>query len=204
MKTAQALTLSSLVLLSFHAFADIAAAQKTLAGARAALASAITRIEKDPPSNADLEAAHAAVEALKVAIDSGAEFEQNDLEYAKAVLAARKEFRTQRAYVDQRRAMVHIFEHRRTIDAAAATLTEKANKADAKDAGVKEFEDALGSIAALRKLVDASRPFGKEDPKFASYLADMDAMMAKREKAIDERATGLLVAKQRGTLEESQ
>ncbi|MDP2274957.1 MAG: hypothetical protein Q8K32_29715 [Archangium sp.] len=204
MKFAQALTVSSLVLLSFHARADVAAAQKALDGARAKLTEAVQRIEKDPPSTPDLEAAHAAVEALKTAIDSGAEYEQNDLEYAKAVLAARKEFRTQRAYVDQRRANVHIHEHRRLIDDAAATLTERATRADAKDAGVKEFEDALAAIAALRKLVDESRPFGKEDPKFATYLSEMEATMARREKAIDERATGLLVAKQRGLIDEGK
>jgi hypothetical protein len=204
MKTAQALTLSSLVLFSFQANADVAAAQKALAEARANMAAAVAKIEKDPPSTPDIEAAHAAVEALKVTIDKGAEFEQNDLEYAKAVLAARKDFRTQRTYVDQRRATVHIHEHRRTIDAAAATLTEKANRADAKDAGVKEFEDALAAITALRKLVDESRPFGKEDAKFASYLTDLDATMARREKAIDERATGLLVAKQKGLVDEGK
>lgn len=205
MKTAQALTLTSLVFLSLHAHAaDVAAAQKALETARKNVTDAVAKIEKDPPSNADLENAHKVVDALKVAIDACAECESNDLEYAKAVLAARKEFRTQRAYVDQRRAMVHIFENRRTLDAAAAKLTEKANAADAKEAGVPEFEAALAEIASLRKQVGESRQFAKEDPKFATYLTELEAMMTKREKAIDVRATGLLVAKQKGQLDEAR
>lgn len=206
-KLAEAFTVISLVvfpLLAHAAPEGVAAAQKSLAAARANLTAAVQRIEKDPPSNADLEAAHVAVEALKSAIDAGAEHEQNDLEYAKAVLAARKEMRTQRTYVDQRRANVRIFDVRRAIDASLKTMAESATRADAKDAAVKEFEEALAAIAATRKLVDDSRQFTKDDAGFAKYVAETDATLNKREKAVDERATGLLVAKQRGPLEESQ
>ncbi len=205
MKTAQAFALTSLVFLSLHAnAADVAAAQKNLDAARKKVADAVAVIEKDPPSNADLDTAHNAVEALKGVIDACPDCESNDLDYAKSVLAARKEFRTQRAYVDQRRAMVHIFEQRRKLDAEAATVTEKANKADAKEAGVPEFEAALAEIASLRKHVEESKKYGKEDPKFGTYLGELEAMMSKREKAIDVRATGLLVAKQRGQLDEAK
>src|SRR5258706_5714690 len=94
----------------------VATANQQLETARSNLTRAVERIKPDPPSNADLDAAHAAVEALKDAIDSGAELEQSDLEYAKAALAARKELRTHRDYVDQRRANVKIFDARRAID----------------------------------------------------------------------------------------
>src|SRR5688500_8540269 len=119
----------SAVLFSFavHA-ADAAAALKKLEEARSNLGKAVERIKQDPPSNADLDAAHAAVESLKEAVDAGAEHEQSDLDYAKAALAARKELRTQRDYVDQRRANVKIFDARRAIDAAMKTLNENAAK----------------------------------------------------------------------------
>src|SRR5262249_50894608 len=66
----------------------ISAAQKSLETARANLAKAVQRIEVDPPSVGDLDAAHEAVEALKDAIDAGAQHEANDLAYAKTALAA--------------------------------------------------------------------------------------------------------------------
>jgi hypothetical protein len=102
-------------LASAHAFAaapdagtarSVAEASKRVESARAALATAVQRIEKEPPSNADLDAALAAVEALKDALNAGASFETEDLDYARTVLAARKQLRTQREYVEERRAKV--------------------------------------------------------------------------------------------------
>src|SRR5688572_21133625 len=104
-------TLAAVSVLLLVPLAASADAQQ-LEAARKQLTAAVERIKQDPPSNADLDAAHAAVEALKEAIDAGADLEQSDLEYAKAALAARKELRTQRDYVDQRRANVKIFDAR--------------------------------------------------------------------------------------------
>ncbi|MDP1827623.1 MAG: hypothetical protein Q8L48_30405 [Archangium sp.] len=184
--------------------ARVADAQKRLDTARSSLTAAVQRIEKDPPSNPDLDAALAAVEALKTAIDAGAEAEANDLDYARAVLAARKELRTQREYVEQRRSKVHVFDSRRVLDAALATLTEKATRAEGKDATAKDFDDDRAAIAALRKLVDDAKPLGKEDPKFAAYLTELTATLARREKALDDRTLAQLVAGQRPLLEEAR
>src|SRR4051794_35139075 len=117
-----------LTLVPLVALADAASAKKTLDTARSNLGQAVERIKVDPPSNADLEAAAAAVEELKAAIDKGAEFEASDLDYAKDSLTGRKELREKRDYVDQRRAMVKIFDARRAIDAAVKTLTERMTK----------------------------------------------------------------------------
>src|SRR5262245_53395297 len=97
---------------------DVAAARSRLQEASDNLAKAVQRIEKDPPSTPDLDAAWAAVGTLKDAIDAGAAHEAADLDYAKAALAARKQLRTQRDYVEERRAKVYLFNHRRTIEAA--------------------------------------------------------------------------------------
>jgi hypothetical protein len=183
---------------------SVAEATKRLESARASLAAAVQRIEKDPPSNADLDAALAAVEALKNALDAGASFETADLEYAKAVLAARKELRTQREYVDERRAKIHIHEFRRRIDGAMAPLTERMAKVAGKDPGPKEMDDARAAVAAVKKLAEESRPLTKQDPKFASYLAEVDATVARHEKTIDERWLALSAQKQRGLLDESR
>ena len=131
---------------------SVAEATKRLESARAALSAAVKRIEKDPPSNADLDAALAAVEALKNALDAGASFETEDLDYAKAVLAARKEFRTNREYVEDRRAKVHIHEFRRRIDAAVVTLNERMGKVAGKEPGPKEMDEARAAVAAVKKL----------------------------------------------------
>jgi hypothetical protein len=183
---------------------SVAEATKRLESARAALATAVQRIEKDPPSNADLDAALAAVEALKNALDAGASFETADLEYAKAVLAARKELRTHREYVDERRAKIHIHEFRRRIDGAMTTLNARMAKVVGKEPGPSEMDEARAGVAEVKKLAEESRSLTKQDPKFAAYLTEVDATLARHEKAIDERWLALSAQKQRGLLDESR
>ncbi len=181
---------------------SVAEATKRLESARTALAAAVKRIEKDPPSNADLDAALAAVEALKNALDAGASFETADLEYAKTVLAARKELRTHREYVEDRRAKVHIHDFRRRIDSAMAGLNDRMTKVTGKAPGPKEMDDARAAVAEVKKLTEESRPLTKQDPKFATYLTEVDATVARHEKAIDDRWLELSAQKQRGLLDE--
>ncbi|MBN1210782.1 MAG: hypothetical protein JXB05_38395 [Myxococcaceae bacterium] len=183
---------------------SVAEATKRLESARATLTAAVQRIEKDPPSNADLDAALAAVEALKNALDAGASFETEDLEYAKAVLAARKELRTRREYVEERRAKIHIHEFRRRIDGAIATLNDRMTKVAGKDPGPKEMDDARAAVAAVKQLAEESRPLTKQDAQFAAYLTEVDATIARHEKTIDERWLEQSAQKQRGLLDESR
>ncbi|MDC0713622.1 hypothetical protein POL68_34470 [Stigmatella sp. ncwal1] len=183
---------------------SVAEASKRLESARAALSAAVKRIEKDPPGNADLDAALAAVEGLKNALDAGSSFETEDLDYAKTVLAARKELRTNREYVDERRAKVHIHEFRRRIDGELATLNERAAKVAGKDSGSKELDDARAAVTAIKKLADEGRSLTKQDAKFATYLTEVDATVARHEKAIDERWLQLSAQKQRGLLDDSR
>ncbi|MBI5543078.1 MAG: hypothetical protein HY901_04270, partial [Deltaproteobacteria bacterium] len=184
--------------------ADLQAARQKLEAARTNLAKAVQLIEKDPPATADLDAAHEAVKALKDAIDAGAAFETEDLEFARSALVARKELRTQREFVQERRAKVHIHEGRRTLEAAAATLSEKAARVAGKDPGEKDFADARAAAAALRKALDTAREFVGQDEKFGRFVADTEAAFSKTEKALDERVTQLTVEKQRAALEESR
>jgi hypothetical protein len=183
---------------------SVAEATKRLESARAALATAVQRIEKDPPSNADLDAAVAAVEALKNALDAGASFETEDLDYAKAVLAARKELRTRREYVDERRAKIHIHDFRRRIDGAMATLNDRMGKVAGKNPGPKEMDEARAAVAEAKKLADESRPLTKQDPSFAAYLTGVDTTVARHEKTIDDRWLEQSAQKQRGLLDESR
>jgi hypothetical protein len=183
---------------------SVAEATKRLESARATLTAAVQRIEKDPPSNADLDAALAAVEGLKNALDAGASFETEDLDYARAVLAARKELRTQREYVEDRRAKVHIFDSRRRLDAELATLNERMARIPGKDAASKEVGDARAQVAAVKKLVEESRPLTKQDPKFAEYITQVDATVARHEKAIEDQWLAQSSQKQRGLLDESR
>ncbi|HEY3449061.1 MAG TPA: hypothetical protein VGK67_22050 [Myxococcales bacterium] len=183
---------------------SVADAKKALETARANLTKAIQLIDKDPPSTADLDAAPASVAALKDAIDAGAKFEGEDLDYAKAVLAARKELRTQRDYIDARRAKVHIFEKRRTIEAQASALAEKVKRLDSVKEPGKEFDEARAAIADLKKVVDAAREFTKQDEKFAAFVSDTDAALGRHERAVDDRLVALSADKQRGLLEQSR
>lgn len=183
---------------------SVADAKKALETARSNLAKAVERIQKDPPSTADLDDALAAVTALKAAIDAGAEHEPKDLEYAKSALAARKELRTQREYVEQRRAKVHIFNSRREIDAAAAKLSETVQRLESKQASAKDFEEARAASLQLEKQLARGQPFVSQDEKYASYLGDMKATLAKHRKAIDDRATLLAVEKQRAQVEDGR
>ena len=168
---------------------DVAAARSRLQGAADNLAKAVQRIEKDPPSTADLDAAWAAVGALKDAIDAGAAVEAADLDYAKAALAARKQLRTQRDYVEDRRGKVYLFNHRRTIDAAVATLNDRMGRIERKEATPKDFDDARAAVAEVKKALEPARQFAKQDAAFAKYLTDTDAAVARHEKNIDDRWT---------------
>ena len=179
-------------------------ASKRVERARAALVTAVQRIEKEPPSNADLDAALAAVEALKDALNAGASFETADLDYARTVLAARKELRTHRQYVDERRAKVHIHEFRRRIDGALAPLNERMAKLAERDPGPKAMDDARAAVEALRKLTEEGRPLTNQDPKFAAYLTEVDATIARHQKTIDERWLQVSAQKQRGLLDDSR
>ncbi|QSQ19150.1 hypothetical protein JY651_27800 [Pyxidicoccus parkwayensis] len=180
---------------------SVAEASKRVESARAALATAVQRIEKDPPSNADLDAALAAVEALKGALDSGASFETEDLDYAKTVLAARKQLRTQREYVEERRAKVYIFDFRRRIDASLATVNERMAKVSDTP---QSMDDARAAVEALKKLTVEGRPLTNQDPKFAAYLTEVDATIARHEKTLDDRWLQQSSQKQRGLLADSR
>lgn len=172
----------------------------TLEQARATLAAAVKRIEVDPPSVEDLDAAHAAVGALRDTIDAGAANEQADLDYARAALAARKELRTQRDYVDQRRAKVHIHEHRRKIDEALAALKARMETLES----AADFDAARAAVKDLKAALDAGRQFVGQDQKFAAYVADGDALAGKQLKAVDDRANAQLADRQRGVVEEAR
>jgi hypothetical protein len=214
MKISSTLAIVSLVLVTFAdagatspdegGAQPVAAAHERLAAAQANLAKAAQRLEKDPPSTADLDAAHAAVGALKDAIDAGAENESKDLDYAKAVLAARRELRKQREYVDQRRASVQLHDLRGAIDPALANLSDRVRRVEGKEASAKDFDEARVAAEALRKTVAEARPFAKQDQKFAIYIAEVDATLARHEKAIDDRWTLLSVDKHRVLVNESR
>ncbi|MBJ6759169.1 hypothetical protein JGU66_00250 [Myxococcaceae bacterium JPH2] len=206
-----------LVLIGFLTFASAAAmaappeagaaksvqdASKRLESARSTLATAVQRIEKDPPSNADLDAAVAAVEALKDALNAGVDFETQDLDYAKAVLVARKQLRTQREYVEERRAKIHIFESRRRIDAALAPLNERMAKLADKDLDAKSMDETRASVASLKKLADENRSLTSQDPKFATYLSEVDATIARHTKTLDDKWLQQSAQQQRGLLDE--
>lgn len=186
------------------AAASVPVAQATLEAARAALAAALKRIEVDPPATADLDAAHEAVGALKDAIDFGAAQEPNDLDYARAALAARRELREKRDSVDARRAKVHLFNHRRTIDAALATLKEKAKAVEAKEPGAEAFEAVRAAVKAVRQAAAEGKPFAAQDPAFGSSLAEVEAQVARLEKATDEKWALLEGDKHRARVEEAR
>ncbi|MCE9669937.1 hypothetical protein LY474_19240 [Myxococcus stipitatus] len=177
-------------------------ASKRVETARANLATAVQRIEKEPPSTPDLDAALAAVEALKDALNAGASFETEDLDYAKAVLAARKQLRTHREYVEERRAKVHIHDFRRRIDGALTALNERMAKVAERDLDSKSMDESRASVESLKKLVEEGRPLTSQDPKFAAYITEVDATLVRHGKTLDERWLQQSAQKQRGLLAE--
>jgi hypothetical protein len=64
------------------------------------------------------------------------------------------------------------------------------------------MDDARAAVEALKKLAEEGRPLTKQDPKFAAYLTDVDATIARHEKTIDERWLQQSAQKQRGLLDE--
>jgi hypothetical protein len=181
--------------------ASAADALKKLDAARSALADAVKRIEVDPPSPQDLEAAHAAVGILKDVIDAGATEEADSLDYAKAALVARRELRTHREFVDERRGKVKVHEHRRLLDAASAAFKERAKRIEEKEPTPQDFDEARASAKELHKALAEARPFAAQDQKFAGYLQETEALLAKQEKAVDDRWVFLTADKHRAQVE---
>ncbi|MGA9520421.1 MAG: hypothetical protein WBV82_03095 [Myxococcaceae bacterium] len=189
-----------------HAAPDKAAAEslQQLDRARANVAAAVQRIEKDPPSTKDLDAAHVAVEALKEAIDAAAEHEAKSLEHAKAVLAARKDLRVRREYVDDRRAKIQLHDARRRLDAELSAMDDRVSRLEAREPGQKGFDEARAAIGAVKKSADEARSLTRLDANFATWLAEVDTRVARQQNAVDDRWLQLSAEKQRGALEESR
>ncbi|MFO0594349.1 MAG: hypothetical protein U0228_03570 [Myxococcaceae bacterium] len=184
--------------------ADVASAKKGLESARSKLAEALKKVEAEAPTLADLDAAHATLEDLKDAIDAGAGQEANDLDYAKAALAARKDLREKRDFVDARRSKLKIFNHRRTIDEKLATVKDLGKQVEAKEVPSKTFDDVRAAIAELRKATTEAKPFGPQDAAFQSYLNDTEATAAKIEKASDDKWAAQEGDKHRAKVEEAR
>lgn len=183
---------------------SVAAAKQGLETARANLAAAMKKVEADAPQTSDLDAAHEALNAVKDAIDAGSSQEPNDLDYAKSALAARKELREKRDLVDARRAKVHIFNHRRTIDTALTAMKEKAKLVEPKEPSSADFEAVRAAIAEVKAAAAPARQFGPQDASFASYLADLDAQVSKLEKSTDDKWALLEGDKHRAKVEEAR
>lgn len=181
--------------------AKIQASIDALKQARAELTEAVKRIQADPPANEDLEAAHQAVEKLKAAIDAGAANEAADLDYARAALEARKELRTQREFVDDRRGKVKIHEARRELDATLATTRDKVAATEGKDILPSTFDEAREAVKGLQKRLADAKQYTGQDAKFAAYVNELDATAQKQLKTIDERATAQLADGQRQKVE---
>jgi hypothetical protein len=184
--------------------AAIAAAKKALETARANLTKAAERIQADPPSASDLDAAHEAVEALKAAIESGAALEPKDLDYAKIALAARKELRVQREYVDQKRAHAEIHESWRKIDAAMDALNAALHGLDDPKATKKSFDDARTAAKQVERTVEAGRRFLGQDAKYTTHVAEVRNALNEKTRSIDGMETHALVQKQRALVEDSR
>lgn len=180
----------------------VSEAKKSLEAALANLEQAVERIAKDPPADADLDAASAAVTALKAAIDAGAKHEPKDLAYAKTALAARKALREKREYVEGRRAKVHLFNSRRELDRALASLEAAAAKVRGPAPGARDFEAAASALAQVEKQLQQAQRLGTEDEMFAAYLGDVRAALVKHGKAVEARRTELAVERQRASIEE--
>jgi hypothetical protein len=179
-------------------------AKKGLEAARSNLAKAVERIEKDPPTAADLDAARDAVEALKAAIEAGSELEPKDLEYAKAALAARKELRTQREYVEKRRAMAQLHESWRELDRARDRFDVAARRTEEPKASPKEFQEARAAATDFEKVIAGGQSFAAQDAKYAAHLTELKTALAERRKAIDERELHIAVQKQKALIDESR
>lgn len=177
----------------------LAEATRRLEAARSTLAVAVKRIEVDAPSTEDLEAARVAVDGLSAVLAAGAELETTDLDYAKAVLTARRELRGHREYVEQRRANIAIFELRRKIDGALKTMGSRVPAVLAVD----QLESAREEITEVRVLVAQGRPLVRQDPKLGTYLDSVDASATKQEKAVGDRWLQLSADKQRELLAEA-
>lgn len=184
-----------------QAAASAAEARRRVQTAMEELTRAVKRIEKDPPSPEDLSAAERAVEALKRAVDEGASHEAQDLEYAKTALAARKELRTRREYVERRVSQGHIHERRRSIDRSAADLESSIGALRPAGIGSREFDRAHRAAATLEAELSKAQALASQDDKFASHLTETRTRLERAKREIEARQTQVEVERRTALLE---
>lgn len=184
-----------------QAAASAAEARRKVQAAIDELAKAVKRIEKDPPSPEDLSAAERAVQALKQAVDEGVSHEAQDLEYAKTALAARKELRTSREFVERRVSQGHVHERRRLLDRSVADLDGSLEALRVAGIGQKEFDRAHRASATLEAELSKAQPLASQDEKFARHLTETRARLLRAKEEIEARQTQVAVQGQLSRLE---
>jgi hypothetical protein len=186
-----AITLSSA--LAHASGEDVARAKERLERARATLKDAIAKIERKNPSDADFEAAKAALDPLKAALDAGNELEAEDLPYAKLALEARKELRAGRERIEKRRVEVKSEGLRDDIEHRLATLDGEMERGD--------FDKARASIEAAQQAIAKAQPLVASDAELTSWLATVKAKVDGHLRTVEERQIGATVEKQKTKVE---
>lgn len=187
---------SSISLDDARAAASATEARRNLQVAMEDLTKAVKRIEKDPPSPEDLSAAERAVEVLRGALEAGAAHEAQDLEYAKTALAARKELRTGREYVERRVAQGHLHERRRLLDRSVADLDESLQALRSAGVGPRDFDRAQRAAVTLEAELTKAQALASQDEAFGRHLTETRSKLQRAQREVEERQVQLAVQAQ--------
>ncbi len=180
-----------------------AQAKAQLEAAESALAAAAGRLQQQPPPEADLTAAEAALATLKRALDEGSRFEPKDLEYAKAALAARKDHRAKSEYVQQRRLEASVELGLQSIDRALSALKTAVDRTE-HDPTPDAFIRARAAALEVKKALESGRTLAAQNAKYAAQVKTAEAELAKQARTIDERELRIKVAQQSAALEQAK
>lgn len=179
---------------------SLAEAKARLERARKDLSEAVARIEKERPSTADLDAAKRAIDALQAVLEQGSDYEPKDLDYARAALAARKEIRKRRPFIEKRRMEARLEVGRHDVEVAFDSLKD-ALKTLRDDSSASAFERARSAVTAVNEAIQRGQPLAKEYPAHKRYLAEAKARLTREEKKIHELEIDAAVADRKAQVE---
>lgn len=182
--------------------AQVGNSKTKIQAAQANLKDSLAAIKKKNPEEPDLKRATESVDAVRAALDEGAELESKDPEYSKWALAARKDLADKKKIVEQRNLEVEIDRAKATISRSIADLGASMKRLQAKDVADADFQAARAAWDGAHAALGQGEALVAKDARFAKYFGEVRARVEAQKNSIGERLHDVEVRRQKAQLEE--
>ena len=163
-----------------------ASARAKIEAATEKVAEMLAGLDGAEPNSAPFSAAKSAVADLERVLEGSNALAAKDREIAKYLTNARKKVPGYLKQIVRRTNDAERSEHRAKVDAALADSNGRVNGLG-DDAVHKDYQAALDSVTALKKIVEDGDPFAEGDKAYAKYLASAQNQAVQLRIAIPQR-----------------